>query len=144
MNTSRKARMQEIIELMGRFRRLMIPRKEEYLKQFALTRQQIELLYVLSQQEQLSIKELSTITANTSSATTQLVEGLVRQGFLLRKQGQTDRRTVYVALSAEGKKRFSKFNALHMEFMSNFFENLSESELQTLITIFKKIIEGKE
>ncbi len=103
-----------------------------YAQQFAL--------FMISQCKDSGIKEISKMLCTTSSAATQLVNELVKQGFVIRKTNAEDRRALDLAISKKGQKQIIKAKKLQMEMMSKMFSSLSDSELQNFIKLNKKII----
>ena len=86
-----------------------------------------------------SIKDIAKMLGMTSSAATQLVDGLVQSGYVLRQDNPKDRRAVQLALAAKGVKQFAAMKEERMNEMARLFEALSESELQTYLRLHKKI-----
>ena len=103
-----------------------------YAQQFAL--------FIISQYKDAGIKEISKMLCTTSSAATQLVGELVRQGFVTRKVNVKDRRALDLAISKKGQKQVQKAKKRQLEMMSKMFSSLSEKELKSFITLNKKII----
>ena len=97
-------------------------------------------LFVISQSKDLGIKEISKMMCTTSSAATQLVNELAKQGFVKRKKNEKDRRALDLAVSKKGQKQIIKAKKLQMEMMSKIFSALSNKELQSFIKLNKKII----
>jgi|SRR3989344_5554153 len=103
-----------------------------YAQQFAL--------FIISQSKDLGIKEISKMMCTTSSAATQLVNELVKQGFVTRKTNIKDRRALDLAISKKGQKQIIKAKKMQMEMMSKMFSALSDKELQYFIKLHKKIL----
>jgi DNA-binding MarR family transcriptional regulator len=59
----------------------------------------------LADQGPLTIAQLAAATETTNAAATQLVNGLVRAGYVTRERSANDRRSVVVALTAAGLQR---------------------------------------
>jgi DNA-binding MarR family transcriptional regulator len=59
----------------------------------------------LADQGPLAIAQLATATETTNAAATQLVNGLVRAGYVTRERSANDQRSVVVALTAAGLQR---------------------------------------
>jgi DNA-binding MarR family transcriptional regulator len=108
------------------------------------TQAQIGVLFVLSHQGSQSIKDLSLRFGMTSSAATQLVDGLVKHGFLKRMEDRNDRRKMCVDLTSKGKKTLEKAKKQRIEKMAKMFEPLTDEELMQLQKIQSKIVEHWE
>src|SRR6478609_1772322 len=104
-NGGKQQVIDQLIESISLMRRSMEQRKSAS-PNCAFSPVQAELLYILIMNKSLSIKEIAAMTHNSSSATTQIVEGLVKGGFLVRSENKKDRRIVHVSVSAQGKKVF--------------------------------------
>ena len=105
---------------------------------------QMGVLFVVSHQGPISIKDISQRFGMTSSAATQLVTSLVKAGLLARKEDDSDRRKVGIILTAQGKKILEKAKEHRMNKMSKMFATLSDTELEQLGKIQAKIVEHWE
>ena len=97
-------------------------------------------LFMISQCKDSGIKEISKMLCTTSSAATQLVNELVKQGFVTRKTNTKDRRALDLAISKKGQKQIIKAKKLQMEMMSKMFSALTDKELKQFIALNKKIL----
>ena len=102
---------------------------------------QMGVLFMVAINGPMSIKEISKRFGMTSSAATQLVNGLVKGGLLTREEDKDDRRKICVILTAKGKKIIEKAKEYRMKRMIEMFEPLSDTELGQLQKILTKIIE---
>ncbi|MFN7160589.1 MAG: MarR family winged helix-turn-helix transcriptional regulator [Candidatus Gracilibacteria bacterium] len=105
------------------------------------THAQMGILMTVSKRKNTSIKDLAQEFGISSSAITQIVDLLVRDGHLRRKEDPLDRRKLSVSLTAKGKKIMEEAKKMRMAFLSNMLEILSEEELLQLKNIQQKIIE---
>lgn len=87
-----------------------------------------------------SIKELAELFGISSSAITQVVDTLVKDGLLKRKEDISDRRKLSVSLTAKGKKVLDQVKKARVDGLSNILSILNEEELLALSNIQKKII----
>lgn len=101
---------------------------------------QTELMYLLTKEKELSIKEIAAAMYITSSAATQMVENLVVQGLVQRADHPKDRRIVRVLLTPKGKAQFAIFRKTHLNRIDGLLKTLSNDELKFMISIRKKII----
>jgi len=88
-----------------------------------------------------SVKDVALSLGITSSAATQLVDGLVKSGYVVRKTHQEDRRRVTLALSPKTKKKVEQMREKGVEHFLQFFKALNDSEFETYMRLNKKIIE---
>lgn len=104
------------------------------------TRAQIGVLFVISYQGPQSIKDLAAKFNMTSSAATQLVNGLVKENLLSREEDLKDRRQIIVDLTSKGREKMAVIKKKRYERMSKIFGTLSIQELLQLQKIQEKII----
>ena len=86
-----------------------------------------------------TMSELSRMLLVSNGNATMVVDRLEIDGLVRRIPSETDRRTVFVALTAEGLARFEGLAAGHEAEVSQMFANLSEAELDTLTDILKRM-----
>jgi len=89
-----------------------------------------------------SVKDIAESMFMTSSAATQLIDGLVKNGYLTRKDNPDDRRESILALTAKARSGFSKMKKDRMEKAKEVFSVLSEEELATYLSLNRKIMDN--
>jgi DNA-binding MarR family transcriptional regulator len=104
------------------------------------THGQVAVLYMVSHEKLHSVKQLAGRFSITSSAATQMVNGLVKAGFLTRKEDSEDRRNTKLAITEKGSKKLAEARKLRLDMASKMLEPLTDSELQTLEKIQQKIV----
>lgn len=130
-----------IFENMSAMRRLMWNQSQQMRKvKNAPSMAQLGALMALSHQTNLGVKDLAQCSGMTSSAATQLVNGLVRSGWVTRKAVAGDRRKVALQLSLKGKLTLRKLTAERAAIFAKKLSVLSDSELEQLKAIQEKII----
>lgn len=80
----------------------------------------------------------------TPPAATLLVEGLVRDGLVVRVYDKKDRRAVRLGLAKKGKTLLSRGIRTRMEQLTRLFSVLTKSERAAFIAILKKIAVAAE
>ena len=70
---------------------------------------------------------------------TAVVDRLEKDGLVRRTPSEADRRTVFVALTAEGLAQFEGLAAEHEAEVDRLFAGLSETDLDTLTDILKRM-----
>lgn len=103
-----------------------------YAQQFALL--------TICQAKASSNKEISQMLCTSSSAATQLINELVKQGFVVRNISKTDRRTLDLVVSKKGKKQLLETKKRHTAIMSLLVGALSDAELAQFVQLNKKIL----
>ncbi len=80
----------------------------------------------------------------TPSATTFLIDGLVKESFLVRAPDKNDRRIIRIKLTKKGNEFLEKEIKWKLEKLDEIFSVLSKPEKDELEKILKKIIESKK
>ncbi|SCX88154.1 MarR family winged helix-turn-helix transcriptional regulator [Microvirga guangxiensis] len=73
-----------------------------------------------------------------------LLDGLERQGLIVRKPVDGDRRAKQVALTAAGQEQASHVNGLVKDFRSDVLKDVSEDDLKAAIRVFHAIARNME
>ena len=97
-------------QLMGRYQRLMCALDRELGSEHSLTASEFEVLQQLERAEECSLR-MSTLAENahlTQSALSRLVSRLEGDGLVERKACDQDRRSLFVALTPEGRRRYAE------------------------------------
>lgn len=137
---TRSQKIQNIFEGLMTLKKAMGPRKECFLHQHDLTGPQLHILYALAHVGNLTVKEVAGKMGITSSAATQIIEGLVKGGYVERNQDEQDRRIVHIEFSGRGKRKFENIKRAHMERVCMIFDVLTDEEIDLLIGISEKVL----
>ena len=86
-----------------------------------------------------TMSELSRMLLVSNGNATTVVDRLERDGLVLRSPSDTDRRTVFVALTDTGVAQFEVYAAQHEAEVSRVFGNLSEGDLDQITDILKRM-----
>ena len=89
--------------------------------------------------EGVTMTDLSRMLLVSNGNATAVVDRLEADGLVRRSPSDIDRRTVHVALTDEGLRRFEGLAAEHEQAVSRAFADLSEADLDTLTEILKRI-----
>ncbi len=89
--------------------------------------------------EGVTMSELSRMLLVSNGNATTVVDRLENDGLVLRTPSETDRRTVFVALTPEGLRQFEGLATQHEAEVSQLFANLSEADLDVLTDILKRM-----
>ena len=89
--------------------------------------------------EGVTMSELSRILLVSNGNATTVVDRLETDGLVRRTPSETDRRTVFVALTPEGLRQFEGLATQHEAEVSQLFANLSEADLDVLTDILKRM-----
>lgn len=102
---------------------------------------QMSLLMLLHHKGRQTMGQLTAELGVSKGATTQLLEGLVEMGVVVRTQDQADRRVVYVELSESAHRRFYRGRRLTYHHAGELFEQLSDEELHQAELLTAKLAE---
>lgn len=105
-----------------------------------ITHSQLFVLAIIERNRDIGIKEISEKLNISSSATTQLVDGLVENGYVVRKADLKDRRALQLELSAKGNKQIAELKNKRIKMMETLFDALNDKELETYLKLHKKIL----
>ena len=86
-----------------------------------------------------TMSELSRLLLVSNGNSTTVVDGLEKDGLVRRTASETDRRTVIVALTPKGLSWFEGLAAEHEAQVSGLLDNLSETDLDQLTDILKRM-----
>lgn len=89
--------------------------------------------------EGVTMSELSRMLLVSNGNATTVVDRLEKDGLVRRTPSETDRRTVFVALTPEGLSQFEGLAADHEAEVSRLFGGLSETDLDVLTDILKRM-----
>ncbi len=138
---SRKQKIEDLIENFHSLRRTMIFHAGAGVKIPRITPSQWGVLMFIEQKGKSTVKDVANAMGITSSAATQLVDGLVLSRYITREASTEDRRTVILALSAKVKAQVEKMKKEGLQKFIKLFEALSDKELDQYILLNKKIVE---
>lgn len=137
----REELISNFVDSMDAMRRVLFSKHAKHTARGIITRAQFGVL-MLASEEGISIKELARRFSMSSSAATQLVDGLVKDALLVRTEDSHDRRKLKIFLTSRGKKKLAQARNAHLETLTTFFRPLSTNELITLLKIQEKILKN--
>lgn len=109
-------------------------------KVMVITPSQGFVLRFVGENNSANVKAIAQALNITSSAATQLIDGLVEKGYLIRKGNPDDRRVIALSLSEKAKKLFKEFKEQRLQKMLELFDPLTDEELVQYTTLNKKIV----
>ena len=139
--TNRKQKIEELVENFQSLKRTMVFRATPSMKIPRITPSQWGLLMFVEQRGKSTVKEAAKALGITSSAATQLVDGLVISGYVKRETQAKDRREVVLTLSNKTKAEVDKMKKQGLQKFLKFFEVLNDKEFNQYILLNKKIVE---
>lgn len=135
----RKKIIEEIIETLYTIRRKIAAEMQLLFKEIQITHPQWIVLHYVKKNGIINIKCLANVLCITSSAATQIVDGLVKKGLLIRKRNIEDRRILNIGLSTKAKEQFDLIKNKSFNTLSSLFDILDDKELQEFHDLNNKI-----
>ncbi len=88
-----------------------------------------------------NVKTIAQALHISSSAATQLVDGLVDKGYVTRTEDPADSRVTVLSISAKAKETFKKFKEESLRSMAQMFDALTDEELAQYAELNRKLME---
>jgi DNA-binding MarR family transcriptional regulator len=108
-------------------------------KEMLITPSQGFVLRFVAENKDVNVKAIARALHISSSAATQLIDGLVDKGYLVRTDNPADRRAITLSLSTKAKKLFKEFKKQGLQKMMQLFSILTDAELAQYASLNKKI-----
>ena len=110
--------------------------KDIYAKTFPGSQSRI--MYLLEQNGPMKMSEFANSLHITAGAVTTASNLLIENGYISRFRNETDRRVVRLELTDKGRSTLNALKSEGKEMMNLVFKDISDSDLNTLRTIFKQ------
>ncbi|SKA73748.1 transcriptional regulator, MarR family [Paucidesulfovibrio gracilis DSM 16080] len=104
-----------------------------------LTPTQMHVIEILGANNALRMKELAQRMGVTTGSLTVVADKLEQRGLLRRRPNDTDRRSILVELTENGKQRFAEHDKLHMDLTRDIVADLSSEESALFAECLRKI-----
>jgi DNA-binding MarR family transcriptional regulator len=111
----------------------------EVADEFGLTGSQLVVLKMLEPKGRVSLSELSERIRAKNSTVTGIIDRMERDGLVLRKRSEEDRRVVYLELTPDGKKLASTATTDPMQLFRALLEDLPSRDAAELERIMTKM-----
>lgn len=138
---NRRQVINNLVENMGNSMRLMA-KTQTAPKKGTPTRAQLGILIMIGHWGIKNTKDLAIKLEMTSSAVTQLIDALAKEGLLKRQQDKTDRRITLLELTPIGKKKLEIAKKQRLDFLFKLLSPLNDTDLTHLKNIQDKIIQS--
>lgn len=139
MNNDRKKLIEKILENINAIKREIATEMHIFFNEISITHSQWIVLYFVKKNRNINIKDLANLLDTTSSAATQIVDGLVNKGLLSRRRNPDDRRTLKIELSEKSKNQFDSIKNKSFKMLSSLFDVLDNDELSKYCELNNKI-----
>ncbi len=140
--TDREQKIKKLLEGFYSLRRHMTFRPKGLVAASRITPSQWRVLMCIEQRGESTVKDVAKALDMTSSAATQLVDGLVASGYVLRRIHTKDRRAVVLTLSAKTKTHVEKMKKQAVQEFLKFFAVLDDKEFNQYFALNQKIVQG--
>lgn len=137
--STRKQLIEEILHSFHAIRNITKTKAASLGHQNHITHSQWFVLTMIEYFKKAKVKDIAQSMEMSSSAATQLVNGLVRAGYVTRKEDPKDRRLVQLELSPKGKKHIDATKEKRIAEMAEIFDALTDKELDEFVRLHKKI-----
>jgi MarR family transcriptional regulator, organic hydroperoxide resistance regulator len=107
---------------------LLRARSRAWQQQTPLTPAQYYLLLALSHEPELGVGEMAAAAGCTSPTATRMLDGLARDGVVVREPSNEDRRRTIVSLTAKGKRLLAQQRRASQEKKQRLYDQLSPAE----------------
>ncbi len=141
---TRDVAVSEVMQSLRRIFKAIQDYSHEVSSKFGITGPQLWALKTISQNESLSLRDLSERMYLHPSTITGVVDRLERKGYVTRKRDQVDRRVIYVQLTAEGRKLVKKAPNPAQGKLIYGLKNLKKGELNLIYDSVQKLVEIME
>ena len=136
---AREEAIKNILESLGNITREFNVRGNYPFKQFALGRPHIDILFLLSQNSPLNIKDLSIKLNVTSGAVTQFIDALEDMSLVEKTNNPDDKRSRLVYLTDTAVRELNKFQTEYIKIVGGVFGELTPKELIQLDQLLMKV-----
>lgn len=139
-DTLSKRRLKLWIRLLGVTRRAEGSLREYLRVNHATTLPRFDVMAALyRRRDGVTMGELSRMLLVSNGNATAVVDRLEADGLVRRAPSDSDRRTVFVALTPEGLAQFERLATEHEAEVNRLFAGLSEAEVDTMTEILKRM-----
>lgn len=107
-----------------------------------ITGAQWSALFLMHGHDGHTVKDISRSLGVTSSAATQVIDGLVKGGYVVRASDPADRRLVVLTLSKKGISELGRMKAQILKQSLSVFGTLNDRELRSYCQLTKKLASG--
>lgn len=140
--TNRKEKINELVESFHSLRRHVAMNAAGCAQGPRITPSQWGVLMLIAHGDNSAVKDIAKSLDITSSAATQLVDGLVSSGYVVRKEDAKDRRRVALILSSTTKSHVAKMKKRVAVGLLKTFEILSDREFDQFLALNRKLVHG--
>lgn len=138
--STRTKNLQDLFATSALTQRMMHSYMYRTFEELDIAPSQLQLLQLIERSQPVSLKTLAASMRLTPSAITQLVEGLVRSGYVDRAASQQDRRVAVVALTQGGKEKVGALKRKKQAMLTRVAGDLDDEELAVFLRVQQKML----
>lgn len=135
-------------EELGKTTKLWALLYDDIYKKYNLSYSRFVIITNVGHNGKMKLKGLANILVISSSAITELVDKMVKDGVLKKNRSRKDRRVVMVSLTEKGKQLFNSFHSeiipIAVKKTKKIFSSFSEDELSKLLSLLIKLNDSLE
>jgi DNA-binding MarR family transcriptional regulator len=131
-----------LLEKYGEVRRAIGRMAVHFLGDLGFGPKQLVVLRLIGKRKQCTMAEVAVGTNSDKASVTRVVSSLVDAGWLQREHGVSDRRQVFITLSAKGSRNFSKIERTYGQIADHLASVLEPKEQKELLRLLSKIENG--
>ena len=105
-----------------------------------LSARQLEYIDIINKLDNPSLGEIAKVLELSKPSVTNIVNTLVKKGYIKKFQSDEDRRIFHVHLSNKGRKLVEMHNQTHNMIADLFRNNLDADDLEILVSILNKVV----
>jgi DNA-binding MarR family transcriptional regulator len=114
--------------------------RQQLVEEFGTTLPRFDLLAALERHaDGLTMGELSSSLLVSNGNVTSIVERLVEEGLVERRQSASDRRVLRVALTARGRRQFRSMAAVHEGWVDSMMADLDTRDIEALLSGLQRL-----
>lgn len=138
---SKQQYLEQLFDTMEQLRKLMEGRAQEsHEERFATIMQFLALKFLRTSQDR-TIGELADHLMLSKSSATQLIERLVKAGFVERIDDPEDRRIVRLRITPRGEQLLANMKQRYVDKMTALLSKIPDEDLRELVRIHRELIE---
>ncbi len=98
------------------------------------------ILFVLWQEDRLTIHELGQRTSLAKTTLTSMLDRMEKQGHLRRIPDPNDRRQIHIVLTDKARSSYTKYQSVSAQMSDIFYQDLSDKEIAQFEVLLAKIL----
>lgn len=135
---------EQVLQMIGDFDRLLVGVRDPALRRVGITREQWQVLRLLSDGQGHAMGDVSDATALTGATATRVVDSLVQSVQVYRRSDPLDRRRVLIYLAEPGQETLRQIDEAMMEYAEPLLADLEPAERADLIRLLKRVISAAD